>query len=107
MCSHTLSDICTFYSKQLSSPAYLRGAGFINEGEVSDLGKDTLNLGGGGNTHLSLSQVVGWYGLLLHCILIGRNDELWCLSIVAASSSTNSTMDLGLSILILTGRSGR
>jgi len=106
MCSHTLSDICTFYSKQLSSPAYLRGAGFINEGEVSDLGKDTLNLGGGGNTHLSLSQVVGWYGLLLHCILIGRNDDLWCLSTVA-SSSANSTMDLGLSILILTGRSGR
>ena len=104
MCSHSQSGIYTFYSRQLSSPAYLRGAGFINEGEVSDLGKDTLNIGGGGNAHLSLSQVEGWYGLLLHCILIGRNDDLWCLSTDA--SSTNSTMDLGLSALILTGRSG-
>ena len=38
--------------------------------------------------------------------MIGRNDELRCLSTVAASSA-NSTMDLGLSTLILTGRSGR
>ena len=91
---------------KLSPPAYLRGVAFINGGEVSELGKDTLNIGGAGNPRLSLAQVVGWYGLLLHCILIGRNDELRCLSTVAASSA-NSTMDLGLSTLILTGRSGR
>ena len=83
---------------------YLCGVGFVNEEEASYLGKDTLNIGGGSNAHLSLSQIVGWYGLLLHCILIGRNDELWSLW---TASSANSTMDLGLSTLKLTGRSGR
>ena len=107
MCSHTLYLISytLFKIAKLPMPSlYLCGVGFVNEEEASYLGKDTINIGGGSNAHLSLSQIVGWYGLLLHCILIGRNDELWSLW---TASSANSTMDLGESTLILTGRSGR
>ena len=80
-CALTLYLISVHSIQSNFPPAYLRGVAFINDskGEVSEPGKDTLNIGGGGNPHLSLAQVVvGWYGLLLHCILIGRNnDELW------------------------------